>query len=39
LLGVFREQLRFGEVPIKLYLRKRESTDQKDEIDAHLAQP
>jgi len=25
LLGVFRDQLPFGEVPIKLYLRKRES--------------
>jgi GTP-binding protein len=39
LLGVFREQLSFGEVPIKLYLRKRESSEQKDEIDAHLTQP
>ena len=28
LLGVFREQLGFGEVPIKLYLRRREQTDQ-----------
>jgi GTP-binding protein len=27
LLGVFRENLPFGEVPIKLYLRKRESSD------------
>ncbi len=25
LLGVFRDNFRFGEVPIKLYLRKRES--------------
>ena len=37
LLGVFRDQLDFGEVPIKLYLRKRESHDQTDEIDAKLA--
>jgi GTP-binding protein len=27
LLGVFRDQLDFGEVPIKLYLRKREGAD------------
>lgn len=27
LLGVFRDQLSFGEVPIKLYLRKRESSE------------
>ena len=37
LLGVFRDQLSFGEVPIKLYLRKRESHDATDEIDAKLA--
>ena len=36
LLGVFRDNLRFGEVPIKLYLRKRESADETDEIDAEL---
>ena len=34
LLGVFRDQLTFGEVPIKLYLRKRESGDTRDEIEA-----
>ena len=38
LLGVFREHLPFSEVPIKLYLRKRESEDggagEHDEIDA-----
>ncbi len=28
LLGVFREKLPFGEVPIKLYLRKREGDDK-----------
>lgn len=31
LLGVFRDQLSFGEVPIKLYLRKRESHEPRDE--------
>jgi GTP-binding protein len=36
LLGVFRERLAFGEVPIKLYLRKREHEDQRDEIDAQV---
>jgi len=37
LLGVFRDQLSFGEVPIKLYLRKRESHDQTDLIDSRLS--
>ncbi len=32
LLSVFRDQLPFGEVPIKLYLRRRESSDTRDEI-------
>ncbi len=36
LLGVFRDRLDFGEVPIKLYLRKRAQTDTRDEIDAEL---
>jgi len=36
LLGVFRDQLEFGEVPIKLYLRKRESTDERNEIQSKL---
>jgi GTP-binding protein len=36
LLGVFREKLKFSEVPIKLYLRRRAQTDQRDEIDAKL---
>jgi GTP-binding protein len=31
LLGVFRDQLSFGEVPIKLYLRRRESSDRDEE--------
>jgi len=38
LLGVFRERLPFAEVPIKLYLRKRESHDQTDLIDSRLGQ-
>jgi hypothetical protein len=29
----------FGEVPVKLYLRKREQTDRRDEIDAEIAKP
>ncbi len=36
LLGVFRDQLDFGEVPIKLYLRKRTQSDTRDDIDADL---
>lgn len=36
LLGVFRDRLEFGEVPIKLYLRKRERSDKRDEIDAKV---
>jgi len=36
LLGVFRDQLDFGEVPIKLYLRKRESNDERDQINSEL---
>ncbi len=34
LLKVLRESLDFGEVPIKLYLRRREHDDKRDEIDA-----
>jgi GTP-binding protein len=37
LLGVFRENLDFGEVPIKLYLRQREQSDHRDEIDSKIA--
>jgi len=32
LLSVFRENLPFAEVPIKLYLRRRESGDKRDEV-------
>jgi GTP-binding protein len=34
LLGVFRDHLQFGEVPIKLYLRQRQHSDRRDEIAA-----
>lgn len=34
LLGVFRDQLSFGEVPIKLYLQSRKQTDRRNEIDS-----
>ncbi|MEN6452545.1 MAG: ribosome biogenesis GTPase Der [Thermoguttaceae bacterium] len=33
LLRVFRDQLNFGEVPIKLYLRQREHDDRRSAID------
>lgn len=32
LLGVLRDDLRFGEVPIKLYLKKRGASDRRDEV-------
>ena len=32
LLGVFRDNLPFSEVPIKLYLRKRGAGDDRDEV-------
>ncbi|MEX0611491.1 MAG: ribosome biogenesis GTPase Der [Pirellulales bacterium] len=34
LLGKFREDLRFDEVPIKLYLRRRHPADLRDDVDA-----
>jgi GTP-binding protein len=34
LLRAFRENLDFGEVPIKFYLRKREHEDHRNEVDA-----
>jgi GTP-binding protein len=36
LLRAFREGLKFGEVPIKLYLRPRDHGDRRDEIDGKL---
>jgi GTP-binding protein len=34
LLGAVRDQLHFEEVPIKLYLRKRQQSDQRDDVGA-----
>jgi GTP-binding protein len=36
LLSVFRDHVEFAEVPIKLYFRKRESSDPTDEIESLL---
>ena len=36
LLGWLRDHLEFGEVPIKLYLRKRGKSDTQDDIDSHM---
>ncbi len=36
LLTVFRDNLPFEEIPIKLYLRKRREDDKRDEINADL---
>src|SRR5690606_6937109 len=33
LLGAFRENLDFDEVPIKLYLRKRSDSDSRDDVN------
>ena len=38
LLSVLRDQLDFGEVPIKLYFRKREKDDARDDIDSKLGE-
>jgi GTP-binding protein len=38
LLSVFRDNLEFPEVPIKLYLRKRASSDKTDAIEAKPAE-
>jgi GTP-binding protein len=37
LLGRFRDELEFPEVPIKLYLRRRHPADLRDEVDSQLA--
>jgi len=34
LLGVLRDQLEFGEVPIKLFFERRSRADERDEVDA-----
>ena len=38
LLGAVRDQLHFEEVPIKLYLRKRQSNDRRDEMKLDTAE-
>jgi GTP-binding protein len=37
LLGKFRDELDFPEVPIKLYLRRRHPADLRDEVDGQLS--
>jgi GTP-binding protein len=37
LLGMFRDELEFPEVPIKLYLRRRHPADLRDEVDSQIA--
>jgi len=39
LLGTLRDYLTFGEVPIKLYLKRRATNDARDEIDRSTPQP
>jgi GTP-binding protein len=39
LLGVLRDQLNFGEVPLKLYLKRRRSGDQRDEVGSSKVGP
>ncbi|MDO4550270.1 MAG: ribosome biogenesis GTPase Der [Planctomycetia bacterium] len=38
MLSVIRDQLDFGEVPIRLFFRKREANDKRDDVEAHLAE-
>ncbi len=37
LLGVMRDQLSFGEIPIQIYYRQRKSNDKRDEIASEMA--
>jgi GTPase len=37
LLSVFRDFLKFGEVPIKLYLKKRGTSDRRDEVEPEVS--
>lgn len=37
LLSVFRDYLKFGEVPIKLYLKKRGTSDRRDEVEPEVS--
>ena len=34
-----RDSLNFDEVPIKLYLRRRQPSDSRDEVEASLSAP
>lgn len=36
LLGKFRDELNFGEVPIKLYLRRRHPADLREDVESEL---
>jgi GTP-binding protein len=36
LLGILRDYLKFGEVPIKLYLKKRVPSDKRDEVEPEV---
>ncbi len=38
MLSVLRDQLDFGEVPIRLFFRKREASDTRNEVDSKLAE-
>jgi GTPase len=39
LLGTVRDQMNFEEVPIKLYLRRRQPSDSRDEVDVVATTP
>jgi GTPase len=39
LLGAVRDSMNFEEVPIKLYLRRRQPSDNRDDVDATLPAP
>lgn len=39
LLGTVRDQMNFEEVPIKLYLRRRQPSDSRDEVDVVVTSP
>jgi GTP-binding protein len=39
LLGVLRDQLNFGEVPLKLYLKRRRNSDQRDDVAVAPVRP
>jgi GTP-binding protein len=39
LLGAVRDSMNFEEVPIKLYLRRRQASDSRDDVDAEMTPP